>query len=307
MFCDYIYEVVRRKKGDGKLRRPEIIKKRIISIVIIFLILVVLFTVLVPFFWTFITSVVPTVDLHQRPPKWLPSKISFRYYIDIFTSSKIAYGVSYEFKRGILNSVIVSISVTAISLFLGSLAAYSVIRLKVPFGKFITLFILLTQMMPPVILIIPLYFIASKIGMLDRKISLILIYLAFNLPLAVWILEGYFKSIPVSIEESALIDGCSRLQSLFRILLPLSGPALFTTGIFVFITSWNEFLMALVFTSSLTAKTMPVSIAQFMGRFTTNYGLMATAGILGSMPPLIFAAVFQRYLISGITAGSVKG
>jgi len=279
MFCDYIYEVVRRKKGDGKLRRPEIIKKRIISIVIIFLILVVLFTVLVPFFWTFITSVAPTVDLHQlhqRPPKWLPSKISFRYYIDIFTSSKIAYGVSYEFKRGILNSVIVSISVTAISLFLGSLAAYSVIRLKVPFGKFITLFILLTQMMPPVILIIPLYFIASKIGMLDRKISLILIYLAFNLPLAVWILEGYFKSIPVSIEESALIDGCSRLQSLFRILLPLSGPALFTTGIFVFITSWNEFLMALVFTSSLTAKTMPVSIAQFMGRFTTNYGLMAT-------------------------------
>ena len=207
----------------------------------------------------------------------------------------------------ILNSAIISISVTGISLFLGSLAAYSVIRLKVPFGKFITLFILLTQMMPPVILIIPLYFIASKVGMLDRKISLILIYLAFNLPLAVWILEGYFKSIPVSIEESALIDGCNRLQSLFKVLLPLSGPALFTTGIFVFIASWNEFLMALVFTSSLTAKTMPVTIAQFMGRFTTNYGLMATAGILGSMPPLIFAAVFQRYLISGITAGSVKG
>jgi multiple sugar transport system permease protein len=273
----------------------------------IFLILIVLFTVLIPFFWTFITSVAPAVDIHQRPPKWIPTKISFKYYIDIFTSSKKAFGVSYEFKKGILNSMIVSISVTIIALFFGSLAAYSVVRLKVPFGKFITLFILLTQMMPPVILIIPLYFIASKVSMLDRKVSLILIYLAFNLPLAIWILEGYFKSIPVSIEESALIDGCSRLQSLFRVLLPLSGPALFTTGIFVFIASWNEFLMALVFTSSLTAKTVPVAIAEFIGRFTTDYGLMATAGILGSMPPLIFAAIFQRYLISGITTGSVKG
>lgn len=273
----------------------------------IFLILIVLFTVLIPFFWTFITSVAPAVDIHQRPPKWIPTKISFKYYIDIFTSSKKAFGVSYEFKRGILNSMIVSISVTVIALFFGSLTAYSVVRLKIPFGKFITLFILLTQMMPPVILIIPLYFIASKLNMFDRKVSLILIYLAFNLPLAIWILEGYFKSIPVSIEESALIDGCSRFQSLFRVLLPLSGPALFTTGIFVFITSWNEFLMALVFTSSLTAKTMPVAIAEFIGRFTTDYGLMATAGILGSMPPLIFAAIFQRYLISGITAGSVKG
>lgn len=289
------------------MRRPEIIKKRIISILMIFLILIVLFTVLIPFFWTFITSVAPAVDIHQRPPKWIPTKISFKYYIDIFTSSKKAFGVSYEFKRGILNSMIVSISVTIIALFFGSLAAYSVVRLKIPFGKFITLFILLTQMMPPVILIIPLYFIASKVNMFDRKVSLILIYLAFNLPLAIWILEGYFKSIPVSIEESALIDGCSRLQSLFRVLLPLSGPALFTTGIFVFIASWNEFLMALVFTSSLTAKTMPVAIAEFIGRFTTDYGLMATAGILGSMPPLIFAAIFQRYLISGITAGSVKG
>lgn len=289
------------------MRRPEIIKKRIISILMIFLILIVLFTVLIPFFWTFITSVAPAVDIHQRPPKWIPTKISFKYYIDIFTSSKKAFGVSYEFKRGILNSMIVSISVTIIALFFGSLAAYSVVRLKIPFGKFITLFILLTQMMPPVILIIPLYFIASKVNMFDRKASLILIYLAFNLPLAIWILEGYFKSIPVSIEESALIDGCSRLQSLFRVLLPLSGPALFTTGIFVFIASWNEFLMALVFTSSLTAKTMPVAIAEFIGRFTTDYGLMATAGILGSMPPLIFAAIFQRYLISGITAGSVKG
>lgn len=289
------------------MRRPEIIKKRIISILMIFLILIVLFTVLIPFFWTFITSVAPAVDIHQRPPKWIPTKISFKYYIDIFTSSKKAFGVSYEFKRGILNSMIVSISVTVIALFFGSLAAYSVVRLKIPFGKFITLFILLTQMMPPVILIIPLYFIASKLNMFDRKVSLILIYLAFNLPLAIWILEGYFKSIPVSIEESALIDGCSRLQSLFRVLLPLSGPALFTTGIFVFIASWNEFLMALVFTSSLTAKTMPVAIAEFIGRFTTDYGLMATAGILGSMPPLIFAAIFQRYLISGITAGSVKG
>ncbi len=281
-------------------------KRRMMSIVVIVFILIILLSVLLPFLWTFTTSVAPAVDLHKRPPQWIPTKISFKYYWDIFTSSKKAYGVSYEFKRGLLNSAIISLSVTAIALFLGSLAAYSVVRLKVPFGKFITLFILLTQMMPPVILVIPLYFIASKAGMLNKKTSLILIYLAFNLPLAIWILEGYFKTLPASIEESALIDGCSRLQALFKVVLPLSGPALFTTGIFVFIASWNEFLIALVFTSSLTAKTMPVAIAEFIGRFTTDYGLMATAGIIGSIPPLVFAGIFQRYMISGITAGSVK-
>ncbi len=281
-------------------------KKKLNNIFIGILLLIVLASVLGPFYWTFLTSVSPSVDLHERPPKWFPSKISFHHYISIFKSTSQAAGVSYEFVRGLINSAIISISVTLIALFLGSLAAYSIIRLKVPFGKTITLLVLLTQMLPPVVIVIPLYFIASKFNMLNKKSFLILTYLAFSLPLAIWILEGYFKTLPPSIEESALIDGCTRLQALFKIVLPLSGPALFTAGIFVFLASWNEFLMALVLTSSLTAKTMPVAIAEFIGRFTTDYGLMATAGIIGSIPPLFFASIFQKYMISGITAGSVK-
>ena len=282
------------------------IKRRINSAIIALLLIMVLLTILGPFYWTFITSVSPSTNIHKRPPQWIPTRISFAHYLEIFESTSMASGVSYEFMRGLINSTIIAVSVTIIALFFGSLAAYSVVRLSVPFGKIITLLVLLTQMLPPVVIVIPLYFIASKIGMLDTKSFLILTYLAFSLPLAIWILEGYFKSLPASVEESALIDGCNRLQVLFKVVLPLSGPALFTAGLFVFLASWNEFLMALVLTSSLASKTMPVAIAEFMGRFTTNYGLMATAGIIGSVPPLAFASFFQKYMISGITAGAVK-
>ncbi len=283
------------------------IKRRLKNITVVILLAIILLAILVPFYWTFTTSISPAVELHQRPPHWFPSKMSFKNYLAIFEATSAAAGVSYEFLRGLINSTIIAVSVTIIALFLGSLAAYSIIRLKIPFGKVITLVVLLTQMLPPVVIVIPLYFIASKIGMLDTKGFLILTYLAFSLPLAIWILEGYFKTLPASVEESALIDGCNRLQALFKVVLPLSGPALFTAGLFVFLASWNEFLMALVLTSSLTSKTMPVAIAEFIGRFTTNYGLMATAGIIGSIPPLAFASIFQKYMISGITAGSVKG
>jgi len=125
--------------------------------------------------------------------------------------------------------------------------------------------------------------------------------------MAIWILRGYFQTIPGEIEDSALIDGCSPSQVLFKIVLPLSGPALFTTGIFTFISSWGEFLMALVFTSSLSSKTMPVAIAEFMGRFTVDYGLMCAAGMIASVPPILIALIFQRFIIQGLTSGAVKG
>ncbi len=161
-------------------------------------------------------------------------------------------------------------------------------------------------MLPPVILVIPIYLIFSRLGLLDNKFSLSLIYIALNLPFAIWILSSYFQRLPVSVEEAAIIDGCGYLGALWRVLIPMSKPALFTSGIFVFLSSWNEFIIALVLTTTLKSKTLPISISEFMGRFYTNYPLMTAAGIVSMIPPIIFASLFQRFLLEGLAKGAVK-
>ena len=270
------------------------------------LILVVLASIVVPLYWTLKVSLSPEKEIHTLPMRWTVSKLNFSNYADIFRSSKKAMGTAYTFKMGLVNSLAIGISSTIITVFFGSLAAYSITRLKIRMGGAMTFFVLLTQMLPPVLLVIPIYMMGNKLGVLNTKSLLIVSYMALNLPLSIWILRGYFKTLPASIEESALVDGCGRLGALFRIVLPMSGPALFTAGLFVFNSAWNEFLFAMVFSSDLKAKTMTVAMAEMIGRFRTDYGLMATSGILGSVLPLIFVAFFQRYLVSGITGGAVK-
>jgi len=160
--------------------------------------------------------------------------------------------------------------------------------------------------LPPVILVIPIYLSLARFGMLDSKASLAVIYIALNLPFAIWIMSSYFRRLPVSVEEAAIIDGCGYVEVLWKILVPMAKPALFTSGIFVFLSAWNEFIIALVLTSSLRAKTLPISISEFMGRFYTNYPLMCAAGIVSMVPPIIFALLFQNFLIEGLAKGAVK-
>jgi multiple sugar transport system permease protein len=272
----------------------------------ILLILVVLATILLPLYWTLKISLSPDKEIRSLPMKWGVSRLNFRNYQEIIFSYAKAVDTAYTFKRGLGNSLIISVTTTIITVFFGSLAAYAITRLKVKFGNVMTFFVLLTQMLPPVLLVIPIYIIGNKMGLLNTKTLLIISYIALNLPLCIWIMRGYFNTLPPSIEESALVDGCGRLGALFQIVLPISGPALFTAGLFVFNNAWNEFLFALVFTSDLKAKTMTVAMAEMIGRFRTDYGLMATSGILGSILPLMFVAFFQKYLVSGITGGAVK-
>jgi len=268
------------------------------------LIILAMIWTLLPLWWTFQTSISPEVDLTRIPPRWFPSSINFNYYKNVLFKK---IGTTTAFRAGIFNSTVISITVAVFSVLLGSLAAYAIVRLGVLSGQWVIFTLLFAQMIPPVILITSLYVIASKMGLLDTKFLLISLYTALELPMAIWILRGYFQTIPKEIEDSALIDGCTPSQVLFHIVLPLSGPALFTTGILTFISAWGEFLMALVFTSSLGAKTMPVAIAEFMGRFTVDYGLMCTAGMIASVPPILIALIFQRFIIQGLTSGAVKG
>ncbi len=259
---------------------------------------------LLPIYWTFTTSISPERELTTVPAPWFPAHPTLARYRDIFLQE---LGTTRAFKAGLQNSLVVGLSTAAVSVIFGSLAAYAIARLGVLSGRWVLFGLLFIQMIPPIVFITSLYVLASRFHMLDRKITLILIYSALNIPLAIWVLRGYFLTIPLELEDAGLIDGCNPVQVLFRIVLPLSGPALFTTGIFTFIASWGEFLIALVFTSSLSAQTMPVTIAGLLGRFTVDYGLMTTAGIIAAVPPIVIALIFQRFIVEGLTAGALKG
>ncbi len=260
----------------------------------------------IPIYWTFITSISSDADLSITTKNWFPPNPTFKYYHEVLSPSKTGYSIVHEFQATFLNSTIIGLTVTLICLFFASLAAYSIERLKVPLRKAISFGVVLTQMLPPIMLVIPIYLIFGKMGLLNSKLALIIIYTALNLPFAIWILSSYFRRLPVSVEEAAIVDGCSYLGTLWRIVLPLSKPAIFTAGIFIFLSSWNEFVIALVLTTDLQAKTLPIAIAEFMGRFYTSYPLMCAAGMLSMVPPILFATIFQRYLVEGLARGAVK-
>ncbi|MEJ5228514.1 MAG: carbohydrate ABC transporter permease [Pseudothermotoga sp.] len=275
------------------------------TLIIIGLILLILASV-VPIYWTFATSISKDRDLSKTSRNWFPPMPTLDNYRNVLGLTKDVYSAGYQFTRTILNSLIISVAVTFVTLFFAILAAYAIERLQVPLREYISFFVVLTQMLPPAILVIPIYLILSRLNLLDSKLSLSVVYVALNLPFAMWIIGSYFRRIPASMEEAAIIDGCGYLGALWKILLPISKPALFTSSIFVFLAAWNEFIMALVLTTSMKAKTMPIGVAEFMGRFYTNYPLMTAAGVISMIPPIVFAIAFQPFLVEGLAKGAVK-
>jgi len=265
--------------------------------------LIVLFT-LGPFYWLFVSSVSDQRDLTKVPLRWLPEQISFSRYIDIFTNPNNE--MAYAFKIAMMNSLTVSVFVTILSLIVGSLAAYAFARLKFRFRQKLIYLFLFTYMIPPVVIVIPLYLVLSELGMLDSKLTLVLLDLTFVIPFVIWVMQSYFSSFSKSFEEAASIDGCNRFQTLWYVILPIVRPGIIATGIFSFLLSWDEFFFSLLFTASLEAKTISVAIAEFSGKNAVDYGMIATGGILASLPPIIIVFLFQKSLVQGMTAGGVK-
>ncbi|MGQ9630101.1 MAG: carbohydrate ABC transporter permease [bacterium] len=277
------------------------------SFFIYVLVIITLAWTLGPIVVMVLSSIVPERDLISVPPRIDPTHFFFKNYWDIFTSTLKTGTVNYQFKVSLINSFITASGVTIVCLIAGSLAAYAFARLDMPLKNSFVFVLLFTQMIPAIAIIIPLYVIATKLNMLDRRVTLVIIYASFTLPFVTWVMKGYFQTIPQDLEEAAMIDGCGRVGALFRIIIPLSAPGLFTTGIFAFLAAWNEFLMALIFTNSLASKTMPVAISEFIGRFRIDYGLMCTVGTIASFPPVALALIFQKYIVEGLTGGAVKG
>ena len=260
-----------------------------------------------PLLWLFTASLSTQVELFTVPPHWIPQHPTFQNYLDIFFPSLAASSVPRTFATAMLNSIKIASAVTIICILIGSLAAYALVRIPFKFNRPIQLGIIATRMIPEVSLVLPLFIIASSLQLINKPIVLILTYMSFALPYAIWLLAAYFQTVPIELEDAALLDGCSRLGILFRIVMPISVPGLVSTAMFVFLLAWDEFFYALIFTSTLAAKTVPVAIAEFVGRYVVNVNGMMAGGILAAVPPVLVALIFQRYIVRGMTAGAVKG
>jgi multiple sugar transport system permease protein len=283
-------------------------KNRLSRKLLLFLItLPVLFFIFFPILWLLSASLSTQVELFTVPLHWIPQHPTLQNYMDIFFPSQAASAVPRTFAVALLNSFKIASAVTIICIVIGSLAAYAIVR--IPFGanRGIQLGIIATRMIPEVSLILPLFIIASSLQLINKPIVLILTYMSFALPYAIWLMAAYFQTVPIELEDAARLDGCSRLGILFRVVMPISVPGLVSTAMFVFLLAWDEFFFALIVTSTLAAKTVPVAIAEFIGRYVVNVNGMMAGGILAAIPPVLVALLFQRYIVSGMTAGAVKG
>jgi multiple sugar transport system permease protein len=254
---------------------------------------------LFPFYWLINVSLKTGADLSSS--SLVPPHPSLKNYSSIFKNS--------DFTNGLKNSAIVSLTVTVLALVFGSFAAYALARLKMR-GKFVVLGIVLSvTTFPQITIAAPLFKLWTDIGLYNTRIGLIIPYLTFALPLAIYILTSFFKEIPKDLEEAALVDGATHFQAFRKVVVPLAAPGLATAGILTFIAAWNEFLLATTLTSSAAAKTVPVAIASFTGstEFEIPLGTMSAASVVISIPLIILVLLFQKRIVAGLTAGAVKG
>jgi len=282
--------------------------RKVFRNLLLFLITIpVLLFIFSPILWLFFASLSTQVELFSIPPHWIPQHPTLQNYLDIFLPSLAASTVPRTFAISLLNSIKIASAVTIICIVIGSLAAYALVRIPFKFNRSIQLGILTTRMIPEVSLILPLFIIASSLQLINKPIVLVTTYMSFALPYAIWMMAAFFQTVPVELEDAARLDGCTRLGILFRVVMPISLPGLISTAMFVFLLAWDEFFYALIFTSTLASKTAPVAIAEFVGRYSVNITGMMAGGILAALPPMILAFIFQRYIVSGMTAGAVKG
>lgn len=279
---------------------------RAYKVLIYILVIIIFIFIVAPFSWLIISSISPKAELLSVPPHWIPHTPTLKSYKAIFFGGARTTRTARYFKNSLINSIIVAGSVTILCLAIGSMASYAFTRLKFRGRQSLLLLILTTQMIPAVAIIIPLYVVMMNLHLLDTHLGLFITYSSFILPLMIWIMMGYFQAIPTDIEDAAKIDGCSRMGALVRVVLPLAAPGLAASGIFAFIIAWNEFFLALILTS-INAKTLPVLVSEFSTKFGADYVMMSTGGVLASIPPIVLALTFQKFIIKGLTGGAVKG
>jgi multiple sugar transport system permease protein len=274
-------------------------KKTLARLFIIYLPVLIFFIFTIfPFVWTLITSLKPSKELFTSDIKILPVAPTVQNYLDLFANT--------DFLQNMINSFIVAFSTCVVSLIISLLASYAFSRYSFKGKYFFMTTFLIINMFPAVLLLIPLYSIFRQVGLLHTYGALVIAYSTFTIPFSVWLLTGYLNGLPISLEEAALIDGCNRFQSFTRVILPLTIPGIISTGIYIFITAWNEFTFAVMLTNQAT-RTIPVALQAFNGEYVIQWGLLTAGGVLTSIPIVLIFLFVQKRLVQGLTAGAVKG
>jgi len=255
-----------------------------------------------PLLWLAVMSVSAPTDLTEVPLRWIPSEFDFSRYATLLD---VADGSGERFLSALRNSILTAGGATAVALALAIPAAYAFSRRK---ASMVLLFAFLaTIMMPPITYILPLYSTFSSLGMLNKTVTLVIVYTAMLLPFATWLMKANIDVLPEEVEQAAFMEGASTAYTLREVVLPLALPAIAATAMLSFLVAWDEFFYALIFTNDLNAKTLPVAIADFSAGRVTDYGVIASVGVMATLPPAILAIAFQKFIVSGLVAGSVKG
>lgn len=252
-----------------------------------------------PLGWMVLSSLKPADELFTSPPEIWPSQFTSQWYIEIFQSS----GAGTFF----WNSFIVGATSTGLCLLIGTLAAYAITRFQFPGKRIFLMAALITYMFPAIVLFIPIYLTLNSLGLIDTHIGLVVCHTILTFPFAVWMLKSFFEGLPKEIDEAAWVDGSSYLNTFVRIVLPLSLPGIFSVAIFVFVLSWNEFLFASIVMSSGSLKTVPVGISEFVTSFDIRWGEIMALGTLATLPVVVMFMLVQRFFLSGVLSGAVKG
>ena len=277
-------------------------KTRLTKIIFIILGLIYILYVGFPFYWLFTTSIKPKTELFILPIKWWPGKFEWYNYVSVWKS--------FPLSKYFLNSIFVTAITVILAIFISSSAGYALSRIKFKGNSSIITLLLITQMLPGIVTLVPFYFWMVNLGLVNTYWGLIFAYSTWSIPFCTLMLRGYFKTAcPQELEEAALIDGCNRFSAYYRIALPLSVPGLVAAGAYSFMLAWKEFMWASIMISSGSLKTLPVGLYDMIGEggninFLTEF---MTASILTCIPVLIIFFIFQSYIVSGLTQGAVKG
>jgi len=254
---------------------------------------------LLPLAWIISTSFKPITEIYSNPPHWIPIEPTMQNYTEVLFSSNIP--------AAFLNSIIVGVGVALLSLLLGGAMGYAFARFRFRGSKFFSMFILISQMLPITVLMIPMFQMSNSMDLMDTRMGLTLAHLVIALPLVTWISRGYFHTIPVEIEEAARVDGCGMLRTIVSIILPLLRPALAATGIYAFVSSWNEFALANVLTRTMSSRTVPVTLSEFSTFFRVDWGQTMAAAMIITIPVIVIFMLLQKQFIEGLSSGAIKG
>ncbi len=259
----------------------------------------VIFVAILPAIWMLSTSIKNVTELYDMPIEFIPDEPTFQNYIGVLQNSKML--------QAFANSAIITVCVVAMTLFVSVLAGYGFARFRFKGHGVMKVGLLFGQMIPGVVIIIPLYSLFTKIGLLDTHVSLVISDMALTIPMGVIMLSSFFESVPRELEEAAKIDGCTGIGALFRVVLPVAKPGMISVAIYTFINAWEEFLFALNLTNSSKTRTLPIAISMFSGEFSVDWGSTMAAAAVVALPVLLLFLLCNRYFVKGLSDGAVKG